>query len=155
MAPDDDGQPGAGGPARLLGQLEPDPVEDDGVVLAHRPRLFLAEDRLEIHRAEGHEGAGGFARRVRKGRVVVPNEAIAQIPVGAGDGGDRGDAQLVDEAILERAVEALDAAACLGRVGGDVLDAEPREGAADLGELLTVDLSPGLGLRKAQLARSV
>ena len=42
----------------------------------------------------------------------------------------RGDAQLVDQAILERAIQPLAAPAGLGRVGRNVLDAEPGQGAA-------------------------
>jgi hypothetical protein len=155
VTPDGDREPGAGGPPGLFGQLQPDAIEGDDVVLAHRPRLFLAEDLLEIRRPEGHEGAGGIARGAGEGRVVVRDEPLAQIRVGPGDGGDLGDAQLVDEAILQRAVEPLDPAARLGRIGRDVFDAEPREGTADLSELLAIDLAPAFGVRKAQLARSV
>jgi len=56
--------------------------------------------------------------------------------------GNPGRAQLVDEAILKRAVEPLAAAARLRRVGGNVLDAQLRQGSADLGEAGLVDVAP-------------
>src|SRR5207245_1872200 len=82
---------------------------------------------------EGDEGGGGVGRRVGELFVVGGDEVFAQIDVGGVGGGEGIQLQLVDDAALQGAVEALAAAAGLGRVGRDVLDAELREGAADLG----------------------
>src|SRR5207247_1960152 len=51
--------------------------------------------------------------------------------------------ELVDEAPLHGAVEALAAAPGLGGVGADVLDAEVLEGAADLGAVRAIDRASG------------
>jgi hypothetical protein len=53
--------------------------------------------------------------------------------------------EFVDEAPLDGPVEPLTAAAGLGRVGADVLDAEVGEGAADLGRMGPVDGAAGRG----------
>jgi hypothetical protein len=58
--------------------------------------------------------------------------------MGRGDGADAGDAELIDEAILEGAVEAFTSALGMRRVGGDVLDAEAGQGATDLREPVAV-----------------
>ncbi len=61
-----DAQPGAGPPARLLGDRQRQLGEGDHVVLADGPLLVLAEDRVEIDAVERHEGAGRVRRRVRE-----------------------------------------------------------------------------------------
>lgn len=60
--------------------------------------------------------------------IVVQDELLDEIGVGGGARGDAGEGQLVDQTALDGAVEALTAAARLGRVGADVLDAEALEG---------------------------
>ena len=47
------------------------------------------------------------------------------------------ESELGDEAILQGGPEALDAAFGLGRVGGDIADAEVREDLAELGRVLS------------------
>ena len=119
--------PGIGRLPGLFADLQADAVEGHGVIGRHRTLFLFAEDLVEIDGAEGHEGIG---RGPREGGVVVGDEALAQVGVGGVDGGDAGEAQFVDEAILQGAVEALAAAAGLGGVGADVLDAEPGESPA-------------------------
>src|SRR5260370_32395918 len=58
--------------------------------------------------------------------------------VGGGHRGDAGEAEFVDEAILQGAVDALTAAAGRGRIAEDVLDAEASQGAADLSQPATI-----------------
>ena len=72
-------------------------------------------------------------------------EGVCDIAVGFVDGGDAGQAQLLGEAPLQGAEEALDAAPGLGRVGGNVRDAELAERPANLSKALLVDLAAGLG----------
>ena len=57
------------------------------------------------------------------GQICVCDEAVCGL-----DLGDAGEAEFLDQAVLEGSEGALGAAACLGRVGGDVFDAELVEG---------------------------
>src|SRR5205814_2297210 len=113
---DDDVEAGTRAPAGLLGELEDDPVEHDGVVAGDDARVLVTQDLLEIDPPERDEGGDGSGRWVGELGVDVGQEALAQVPVGGGDRGDAGHAQLVDEPALQRAVHALTAAAGLGRV---------------------------------------
>lgn len=131
MPADSHAEAGTGPPARLLGQLEGHAVEDHDIVLADGTLLLLTQDRVEIDAVERHEGAGGVGGRVGELGVVVRDELLDEIGVGGRGRGDAGEGQLVDQAALDGAVEALTAAARLRRVGADVLDAEALEGAAD------------------------
>ena len=74
------------------------------------------------------------------GQVALFDEAVCGL-----DLGDAGEAEFLDQAVLEGSEGALGAAACLGRVGGDVFDAELVEGAADLGRVALVHFAAGLG----------
>jgi hypothetical protein len=65
VAADGDAEPGAGAAAGLLGELQAQAVEGEGVVLAHGALLLVAEDLAQVGAAHGHEGAGGL----RRGRV--------------------------------------------------------------------------------------
>ena len=136
---------GAGGTAGLFGDLQADTVEDDGVVLADHAGVGLAQDLVEIEGGEGDEGSGRVGRGSREGLVVVGEEAFAQIGIGGGGSGDGGHSRLVDQAILQGAIEAFAAAAGLGRIGGDVLNARLFEGSADLGEGVLVHRAASLG----------
>ena len=145
MAAHEDAPPGTGGLARLFADLQADAVEGHGVVGRDRTLFFFAEDLLESDGAEGHECRGGIGRRPGEGGVVVGDETVAQIGVGGVDRGDAREAQFVDEAILQGAVEAPPAAAGLGGVGADVLDAQTGERPADMGEVLAIHGAAGLG----------
>jgi hypothetical protein len=61
------------------------------------------------------------------------------------DGGDAGQGQLLGQAVLQRGEGALGAAPGLGRIGGDMLDAELGQSPADLGQRGPGDLAAGLG----------
>jgi hypothetical protein len=67
----------------------------------------------------------------------------SEVGIGRRARGEARQVQFVDEAALYGAVEALAAAARLGRVGADVLDAQVREGPADLGAVRTIDGAAG------------
>lgn len=83
--------------------------------------------------------------------IIARAEAIKH-PLRLGERGRPGEAQLRDEAVLEGAEEALDAAFRLGRVGADPVDAQFMEGTADLGGLgATLELL-GEGEREPRIA---
>ena len=132
IAPDGDAPAGPAGPAGLLGQLQGEVVQGDHIVFAHGALVLLAEDGVEVHAVQGHEGARGVGGGPRELLVVVGEKALHQVGIGGGERGDAREVQLVDEAPLHRAVEALAAAAGLRGIGPDVLDAEAVEGPADL-----------------------
>ncbi len=102
----------------------------------------------------GDEGPLRLLGHDREAGVVLGQIDLLEEPVGGLDGGDPGHRQLLGQAILEGAEGALGSAARFGRVGGDVLDAELRERAADLGRLIPGDLRAGLG-RVEVVARPV
>src|SRR5262245_5203123 len=138
IAADEDLEAGTGAPARLLGELQDHPVEPDGVIAGHGPGFLVTEDFGQIgveQRDEGNGGVGGGAAELS---VEGGQEAVAQVAVGGRQGADAGDAEFVDQAVLEGAIDALTAPAGLGGIAEDVLDAELLEGPADLGELATV-----------------
>ena len=60
MAPDPHGEPGAGAAAALLGDLQDDPLQRDGVIGGDDARFFVAEDGLELGRGDRDEGGGGI-----------------------------------------------------------------------------------------------
>ena len=68
---------------------------------------------------------------------------VAQIGVGGLERVDAMQGELLDEAILQGAIEPLDATAGLRGVAGDVLDAQLLQGAADLGQAGAIDALPG------------
>ncbi len=134
MPPDEHPQPGAGPTARLLGELQGHLLEHDDVVLAHRALLLMAEDALQVDALKGDEGAGGVRRRSGELLVVGGDEVRGEVGVGGGERGDAGAVEFVDESALEGPIEALTAPPPLGRIRGDMLDAEVRQGAAHLRE---------------------
>jgi len=139
MAAHEDAQAGTGAAARLLGDLERHAGGGDDIVPPDHAFFLDAEDLVEIGAAEGHEGRDGIGRRPGELGVEAGEEALAQIAIGHGDGGDAGESQLVHEAALQGAIGALAAPARLGRIAQDVLDAKAGEGAADLSGMPTID----------------
>jgi hypothetical protein len=133
IAPQGDLQPDAGAPAALFGELQHEAIEADGVVARDGPHFFVTENLVQIDGAERHEGGRGIGRRPRELRVEGGQEVIAQIAVRGRQRADTGDAQLVHEPVLQRAIHALAPAARVGRVPEEVLDAQPLQGASDLG----------------------
>src|SRR5438034_1204780 len=75
----------------------------------------------------------GDPRRRGEAAIVVRHEDREE-GLGGGRGGETPEAQLLDEAILERAVGALDPALRLRAVGAETVDVEGAEGAAELRE---------------------
>src|SRR2546425_12563666 len=132
-AADEDAQARTGAATRLLGDLERHAGSRDDSVASHDALLLDAEDLIEIGAGEGHEGGGGIGRRPGEFGVEAGEEAVAEIAIGRGNGGDAGQAELVHEAALQRAIGALAASAGLRRIAEDVFDAQAGEGATHLG----------------------
>ena len=82
---------------------------------------------------------------VREAGVVLWQEDLLEEAVGLDHVGDAGEPEFLGQALLQGAEHALRAPPCLGRVGRDQLDAELRQGAADLGRGVLVHLAAGLG----------
>jgi hypothetical protein len=114
IAPQGDLQPDAGAPAALFGELQHEAIEADGVVARDGPHFFVTENLVQIDGAERHEGGRGIGRRPRELRVEGGQEVIAQIAVRGRQRADTGDAQLVHEPVLQRAIHALAPAARVG-----------------------------------------
>src|SRR5882672_8189774 len=131
-------QAGAAAAALLLVDLQHHAIEHERVVPGDGALFLVAEDLVQVLPAHRDEGAAGIGRGATEARIVVGDEALAQIAVGGGAGPDPGDPQLVDEAPLQRAVGALAPPAGLGREAHDMLDAEPGQGPADLSPLRAV-----------------
>jgi hypothetical protein len=155
MPAHDHAEAGAGRPARLLGELESQAREGHDVVEADDALSFLTQDLVEVHVAQWDERRGGVGGRPREGGVVVRNELLAEIRVGGVQGRDVRPAELIDEAILQRAIEALAAPARLGRIGADVLDAQASQRVPELREMRAINGPAGFRGMKAQPARSV
>src|SRR5438034_8475527 len=100
MAADQDPQPGARAAAGLFGELQRHAVGGHDVVAPDGAFGLDAEDLVEIDAARGYEGGGGVGRRPGELGVEGGEEVVAHIAIGRGDGGDAGDAQFVDEAVL-------------------------------------------------------
>ena len=97
-----------------------------------------AADAVQIPRS-GTPGFFGFARGAAEAPVVVWQETAKNLIGGIQIGG-ASQTQLTGKAILEGTPETFDAALGLGRVGGDVGDAQLSESAAELGRLSLAEL---------------
>src|SRR2546422_9021917 len=92
----------------------------------------------------------GDPRRRGEAAIVVRHENREE-GLGGGRGGETPEAQLLDEAILERAGGALDPALRLRAVGAETVDVEAAEGAAELRQArATLGASAGLGGKDAE-----
>src|SRR5436309_4644307 len=96
--------------------------------------LLEREDLCEVlTREQGPMRIVGDPRRRGEAAIVVRHEDREEW-LGGGRGGETPEAQLLDEAILERAVGGLDPALRLRAVGAETVDVEVAEGAAELRE---------------------
>jgi hypothetical protein len=116
----------SGGAARAGQGRQRDRVgaQGHGVVGSDDALIAQAEAAGEIEAAgQGADGAGDSGGGVGEALVGVGTE-LGEHGVGLRQGGGAGEAQFADPAVLEGAPGAFDAARGLGRVGGDLLDAE-------------------------------
>src|ERR1019366_2778994 len=79
-----------------------------------------AVDETETRGAKVANGIGGGAGEA----LVVVGTKLAEHGIGFGQGGGAGEAKFADQTVLTGAPGAFDAALSLGRVGGDLLNAE-------------------------------
>src|SRR5664280_3578960 len=99
-------------------------AEGDGVIGGDDALIAQAEAAGEIEAAgQGAEIASGVGGGPGEALVVVVAEA-GEHGVGLLQSGGVGEAKFADQTVLESAPSAFDAALGLGRVGGNLLDAE-------------------------------
>ncbi len=116
VATDHHVQAGTGAAAALLVELQGHTVGRDDVVAPDDAFCLDTQDLLEIDATQGHEGRLAVGGRPPELGVEGGDKPGAQVAIGGGDRPDPSHAQLVDEAILQGAVDALAAPAGLGRV---------------------------------------
>src|SRR5437868_56021 len=145
VAADEDVQAGAGATAGLFAELQGHAVGGDDVIATDDAFVLDAQDLLEIDAAEGHEGRAAVSGWPAELGVEGGDKLGAHVAIGSGDRPDPGYAQLIDQAILQGAVDALAPPSGLGRVPENMLDAEPLEGAAHLRELRAIGGRAGGG----------
>src|SRR5216110_2310559 len=103
-----------------------------------------------LTREQGAMRIVGDPRWRGEAAIVVRHENREE-GLGGGRGGETPQAQLLDEAILERAVGALDPALRLRAVGAETVDVEGAEGAAELREArATLGAIAGLDVKDAE-----
>ena len=120
----------------LLGEMVFPVLELEAQVLGQGTGMVQAEDEVEFllavqHRAMGVGRVLGWDGEVG---VVVGDEA-RQEGIGRLDVGDAGQAQILNQAVLEGLIGPFDPPLGLGRVGVDGLDVEGLEGAGELRQL--------------------
>src|SRR5208282_2366869 len=108
-------------------------AQGDDVVGADHALVMQAQATGQIEATrQAAEVARGLGGGAGKALVVVGAEALEH-GVGLLQGGGAGEAKFADQAVLAGAPGALDTALGLGRVGGDLLDAEVVESPSELG----------------------
>ena len=83
-----------------------------------------------------------------KTSIVGGQENACDEVIGRFHADDAGQRELLRQSILKRAEDALTTAACLGRVGGDVLDAELRQRTPTCVKTRESTFSPAVGVKK-------
>jgi len=121
----------AAGPGR---DLEPAGAQPHGVVPGHDARVATAQETREVARGRPPPGRGvrGRAREA----LNEGGQELREKRVGLLKSGERAQAQFADEAVLQGAPEAFDAALGLRRLSGDEPDAEILEHAPEMGRVL-------------------
>src|SRR5688572_18913742 len=105
MAADQDGESRAAPAAALFADLQDDAVEGDGVVAADDAGLLVAKDGLELGEGDRDKGGGRVGGAAAKRRVVGGQEVFEKVAVRGRKGADPGEAELVDQAILQGAID--------------------------------------------------
>jgi hypothetical protein len=115
-----------------LGDQQAAPAEVDGIVLAGGAGEVQGQGVVEFAFGRGGAiGRSGVGRGLCEPAIVAWQEAFEE-GVGVVERGDLRGLELVCQAVLEGVVEALDAAFCLGAVGGDDADAQLPGGTVEL-----------------------
>lgn len=97
---------GTGETPGLLGDLQSHTIERDGVVFGDGALFLVAQDGREFGPGQRHERRVGVRRGARELDIVVRDELVVEVAVGAFDRGDACGAEFVDQPILDRAVGA-------------------------------------------------
>ena len=106
--------------SRAGGELEDASAVAHGVVAADDALCVEAQDVVDLVGPEQrHEGRALKLGRDREAAVVVGQVGVLDEAVGGLDGGDAGEVEFLDQAVLEGAEGALRATPRLGGVGGD------------------------------------
>ena len=131
-----DGVPGVAAFARQGGKGDGVGAEGDDVIGADHALVAKAEATGEIE-AHGERAEVGLSLASGDGEALVVIDAEAgEDLVGGVEIAGLGEAEFADQAVLAGTPGALDAAFGLGRVGGDLLDAEFLQRPAQLGGAL-------------------
>src|ERR1700730_651069 len=111
-------------------------VEGDDVIGADHALVAEAEAAGEIE-AERKRAEGGLSLAVTDGEalIIIGAEAGEDL-VGGVEIAGLGEAEFADQTVLAGAPDALDAAFGLGRVGGDLLNAEFLQSPSQMGGAL-------------------
>ncbi len=106
----DDARLRVAGPVGIGQELQVLRAERDGIIIGHRALMGEAADVVELElRRQGPIGRPGLGGGAGKARIVAREEG-RQDGVGLVEGAGLGEAEFTDQAILEGAPEALDAA---------------------------------------------
>lgn len=132
---------GVGAPSGVGEDLKMVRPEAHRVVVLDGPQVLEAADGVQVEvrrdRTKRRRPVCGRACEA----LIVARDVGGEEGVRAREVSDAGQAQFTDQSILEGAAGPLDASLGLGRRGGDPLDAQFGEGAADLsGSGLTAQL---------------
>src|SRR6202049_248602 len=131
-----DGVPGIAAFGGQGGERDGAGAEGDDVIGADHALVAETEAASEIEaRWEGAEVALGLSSRDSKAMIIVGAEAGEDL-VGRVEVAGLGAAEFADQAVLAGAPDALDASFGLGRVGGDLLDAELIQSPTQMGGAL-------------------
>ena len=127
------------------------PLVVHGQVVREGPLLFPPQDLAEIF--IGSKGPVGVSRvgRVATEAAVVVFDELGSEPVGIVRVVDAAEAQLLDEAVLERLVRALDPAFGLRGVGAQHVHVELSHGPGELGGVGSAPGRPGIDPEDAGL----
>ena len=135
-------------------ELQLEPEEDEGVVVADGALVLRGEQQLEVDPGERGEGPLGVEGLHREALVEAWDEGRVEVGVGGLVGLDSGETQFLGEPPLDGSEGPLATPACLRRPRQDVADAERREDASHLPVLLLVRIFPGLA-RPAEVAAPI
>src|SRR6266404_4350649 len=120
------------GPRAAARELKRAAVEADGVVVLYLALVLTREQEAQIDAGQPDERALRERGGHREAPIEIGDEVLGEVAIGGGVGRNRGDAELLRQATLNRAERALTAAPRLRRAREDVADAEGGEGATHL-----------------------